>query len=85
MFLGFPDSSVGKESACNTGEPDSIPGLGQSPGEGIGYHSSVLGFPWGSAERICLQCGKPGFDPLVGMIPWERERVPTGSKRVGHD
>ena len=31
------DSSVGKESACNAGEPGSIPGLGSSPGEGIGY------------------------------------------------
>ena len=31
------DSSVGKESACNTGDLDSIPGLGRSPGEGKGY------------------------------------------------
>ena len=30
---GFPDSSVGKESACNAGDPGSIPGLGRSPGE----------------------------------------------------
>ena len=30
----FPDSSVGKESACNAGDPSSIPGLGRSPGEG---------------------------------------------------
>ena len=36
-FQGFPDSSVGKESACNSGDPSSIPGLGRSPGEGIGY------------------------------------------------
>ena len=34
---GFPCSSVGKESACNTGDPASIPGLGRSPGEGNGY------------------------------------------------
>ena len=34
---GFTDSSVGKESACNAGDPSSIPGLGRSPGEGIGY------------------------------------------------
>ena len=33
----FPDSSVGKESACNAGDPSSIPGLGRSPGKGIGY------------------------------------------------
>ena len=32
----FPDSSVGKESACNAGDPSSIPGLGRSAGEGIG-------------------------------------------------
>ena len=36
-YLGFPDSSVGKESACNAGDLGSIPGLGKSPGEGIGY------------------------------------------------
>ena len=34
---GFPDSSAGKESTCNTGDPGSIPGSGRSAGEGIGY------------------------------------------------
>ena len=34
---GFPGGSDSKESACNAGDPDSIPGLGQSPGEGNGY------------------------------------------------
>ena len=37
---GFPDSSVGKESACNagdTGDVHLIPGLGTSPGEGNGH------------------------------------------------
>ena len=34
---GVPDSSVGKESTCNAGDPGSIPGSGRSPGEGIGY------------------------------------------------
>ena len=33
----FPHSSVGKESACNAGDPGSIPGLGRSLGEGKGY------------------------------------------------
>ena len=33
----FPDSSVGKESACNAGDLGLIPGLGRSPGEGKGY------------------------------------------------
>ena len=34
---GFPDSSVGKESAYNAGDPSSILGSGRSSGEGIGY------------------------------------------------
>ena len=34
--MGFPCSSVGKESACSAGHPGSIPGLGRSPGEGNG-------------------------------------------------
>jgi len=33
---GFPGGSDGKESACNAGDPGSIPGLGRSPGEGNG-------------------------------------------------
>ena len=33
---GFHHSSVGKESACNTGDLRSIPGSGRSPGEGNG-------------------------------------------------
>ena len=37
QLMGFPDSPVGKESACNAGDPGSIPGLGRSPGEGKGY------------------------------------------------
>ena len=35
--MDFPDSSVGKESACNAGDPSLIPGLERSPGEGKGY------------------------------------------------
>ena len=35
--MDFPGSSAGKESACNTGDPSSFPGLGSSPGKRIGY------------------------------------------------
>ena len=35
--VGFPSCSAGKESACNAGDPGSIPGLGRSPREGLGY------------------------------------------------
>ena len=45
MCMGFPDSSVGKESTCNAGDPDLIPGLGRSAGEGTGY---PLQSSWGS-------------------------------------
>ena len=42
---GFADSSVGKESACNAGDPSSLPGLGRCVGEGIGY---PLLYSWAS-------------------------------------
>ena len=35
-ILGFPGGSDGKASACNAGDPGSIPGLGRTPGEGNG-------------------------------------------------
>ena len=43
MHKGFPDSSVGKESACNSGDPSSIPGLGRFAGEGIKLPTAVFG------------------------------------------
>ena len=36
ILIVFPDSSVGKESICNAGDPGSIPALGRYPGEGNG-------------------------------------------------
>ena len=36
-LLGFPDSSIGKESVCNEGDLGLIPELGRSPGGGKGY------------------------------------------------
>ena len=42
---GFPDSSVGKESTCNAGDPCLIPVSGRSAGEGIGY---PLQYSWAS-------------------------------------
>ena len=48
---GFPDSSVGKESACNAGDPGSIPGWVRSTGEGIDYPPQ---YSWVS----CVSAGK---------------------------
>ena len=43
--MGFLDSSVGKESTCNAGDPSSIPRSGRSTGEEIGY---ALQYSWAS-------------------------------------
>jgi len=32
-----------------------------------------MGIPGGSdGKKICLQCGRPGFNPWLGKIPWRR-------------
>ena len=41
--MGFPDSLVGKEFACNAGDPSLIPGSGRPPGEGKGYSLQYSG------------------------------------------
>ena len=51
---GFPDSSVGKESAWNAGDPGLIPGLGRSPGEGKGYPLQYSGL------ENSMDCVVPG-------------------------
>ena len=74
---GFPDSSVGEESAYNAGDSSLIPGSGRSSGEGIGY---PLQYSWASLVAQLVknpQCGRSGFDPWVEKIPWRRERVLT--------
>ena len=76
----FPDSSVGKESACNAGDPGLIPELGRPMEKVKATHSSILGLPlWLSWLRICLECRRPGFDPWVGKISQRRERILTSA------
>ena len=79
LFRGFPGISAGNESAGDAGDPGSMPGLGRSPGAGIGY---PLQYFWVSpmaqkVKKICLQCGRLGFDPWVEKIPWRRAWQPT--------
>ena len=59
VFMGFPGGSDGKESACNAGELDSIPGLGRSSGEG---HGNLL-------QYSCLE-NPHGQRCLVGYSAW---------------
>ena len=75
---GFPESLVGKESACNAEDPGLIPGPGRSTGEGIGYPLQCSwAFFVAQLVKNHLQCGIPGFDLWIRKIPWRRERLPT--------
>ena len=67
-------SSVGKESTCNAGDPDSIPRSGRSAGEGIGY---PLQYSWASLMAQLVNNPPATWETWVGKIPWRRERLPT--------
>ena len=83
QIVGFPNSSVGKEYACNAGDPGLIPGLGRSTGEGIGYprqysRASLV------RERTRCSAGKEpacnvgylGSIPGLGRPPGEGKSYP---------
>ena len=73
-YQGFPDSSVGKESACNAGDPSSIPGSARSAGEGIGY---PLWYSWVSLVLQLVKNPPAMWETCFGKIPWRRERLLT--------
>jgi len=78
LFKGFPDSSVGKESACNAGDPSSIPESGRFTGVGDRLPTLIfLGFPCGSAgkESACNE-GELGSIPGLGRTPGEGNVYP---------
>ena len=101
MLRGFPDSSVGKESACNAGDLGLIPRSGRSPGEGIGY---PLQCSWASLVAQLVK-NLPAMqetwvkslhweDPLEkgtathsSILAWRMSWTvqPIGSQRVRHD
>ena len=64
--MDFPHSSVAKESACNSGDLGSIPGLGRCPGEGSG---NPLPSSWPGKSR--------GPRSLVGYSPWGCKELDT--------
>ena len=75
LFVGFPDDSDGKESACNAGDLGSIPESERSPGEGHGYplQPSFLENSWRSLE---------------GYSPWGHKELDTTrseERRVGKE
>ena len=76
--LGFPDSSVGKESACNAGDPDSILRSGRSAGKGIGY---PLQCSWASLVAHLVKNPPAMRETWVRFLGWkdplEKGKAPT--------
>ena len=68
MAMGFPDSSVGKESACNAGDPGLIPMLGKSAGEGIGY---PLQYSWASLMAQLVKNPPAMWETWVQLLGWK--------------
>ena len=65
---GFPGSSVGKEFACDAGDPGLIPGSGRSPGEGIGYS---LQYSWASLVAQWVKNPAAVWETWVRSLIWE--------------
>ena len=68
FFEGFPDSSVGKESACNAGDLGLIPGFGRSTGEGIGY---PLQYSWASLVAQLVKKLPAMWEIWVRSLGWK--------------
>ena len=65
---GFPGSSVGKESACNAGDPGSISGSGRSAGEGTGY---PFQYSWASLMAQLVKNPPAMLETWVQSEGWE--------------
>ena len=75
---GFPDSSIGKESACKAGDPGSIPGWGRSTGEGIGY---PMQYSWASLVAQLVKILPAMWETWVRFLGWED---PLGKGKATH-
>ena len=101
IHQGFSDSSFGKESACNAGDPSSIPGSRRSTGAGIGY---PLQYSWASHVVQLVKNPPAMWETWVRSLDWEdplekgkafhssvlAQRIPwtlqsTASQRVRHN
>ena len=68
LWQGFPGSSAGKESTCNAGGPDSIPGWGRSLGERKGY---PLQYSWASLLAQVVKNLPAMQETWVLSLDWE--------------
>ena len=66
--MGFPQSSVGKDSACNTGDLGSIPGSERSAEEGISY---PLQYSWASFVAQLAKNSPAMWETWVLSLDWE--------------
>ena len=101
ILQGFPDCSVGKEPACNSGDPSLIPGSGRSLYKGISY---LLQYSWASLVAQLVKNLPAMQETWVRSLGWEDPlekgkathtsiltwRIPwtvqsMGSQRVRHD
>ena len=68
VLMSSPGSSAGKESICNAGDPSSIPGLGRSSGERIGY---LLQYSWTSLMAQLVKNPSAMRETWVRSLSWE--------------
>ena len=66
--MGFPNSSVGKESTCNAGDPSLMPGSGRSSGEGVGY---PLQYSWASLVAQLVKNPLAMWETRIQSFGWE--------------
>ena len=66
--MGFPGSSVGKESSCSAGDPSSIPGAGRSPEENIAY---PLQYSWAPVVAQLVQNPPAIWETWNQFLGWE--------------
>ena len=78
-MLGFPDSSVGKQSTCNARDPGLVPGLRRSIGEGMGFPFQYFGASL-VAQLVknlpAINAGDLGLIPGLGRSPEEGNGYP---------
>ena len=68
IFYKIIISSVGKEAACNAGDPGLIPGSGRSTGEGVGY---PLQYSWASLIAQLVKNPPAMWETWVRFLGWE--------------
>ena len=74
LLLPEKRKRLGKESACNAGDPGSIPRSGRCAGEGIDY---PFQYSWASLVAELVKNPPAMRDTWVGKILWKRARLPT--------